>query len=207
MKQNVTDVIQINPDWLKPIGQFFELLAVICLTSLLGLFWLSSSRTSVVLGIVLISFASLVCFGLAICCSYKAAAESDTEAARVQKDADSNKHMISDARLAVLKDMAVPESVRGFLKSHMDKTLANRKEQHADGLVMTGAELVSLLNDELGPAIVREFKESILKYTLCYVAPPPPPPPNSDAINPQQAGAKTSVNSQTAQLNTGTVGV
>jgi hypothetical protein len=159
----------LGPDGFKRLAQFFEMLSVIALTSLLGVFWLASPKgfplpipVAAAL-IIIVAFASLA---LAVFCSFSA-----EEASRsAQQNADTQMHIISEARLSVLKDMSVPEGVRSFLRSLISDPQVGKKlldGSKKNFLFISGGELVSALNDGLGPEVSRRFKGRVLEYTLC----------------------------------------
>ncbi len=196
----------IKPQWFKPIGQFLEIFSVLVLTSLIGLFWspTGSWRTFAAVAIIIVGLASL---GLAIVCSYKAAEEDALKSTRAQQDANVKMHMISRARLAVLKDMGVPVSVRLFLETLISEPKLGKKVNDVSGdlaMLISGGELLTVLTEGLGPEIVKKFKASVLEHTLWVEEQTPADTTKPDA--PQAPATVPSNNAQPSQLATGTAG-
>jgi phosphoglycerol transferase MdoB-like AlkP superfamily enzyme len=164
-----------KPQWYKPLGQFFELASVIFLVGLLGLFWLQLSNVAT---LIIAAFDIVFAFCLflaAVICLTQATKNSDAEA----KNANSIKHVISDARLLVLKEEKIPRDAFEVLKklNHSDLFFdgvnggvssknSTENNSHPSEETFTKAQLLGKLREGLGKARTEEVKELILKYTV-----------------------------------------
>jgi hypothetical protein len=155
----------LGPDGFKRLGQFFEMSGVIALTFLLGPFLLTPPKAIPIPHSAVLIIAAIASFAVAVFCSYSAEKAQKS----VQQDADTQLHIISEARLSVLKDMSVPESVRSYLRSLISAPEVGEKlvdGSPKDAVIISGAELVSELSEGLGPEVSRRFKDKVLEHTL-----------------------------------------
>lgn len=169
-----------KPQWFKPLGQFFELASVIVLVCLLGLFWLPLPPVAKVLLAIADLIAAGCLFGAAIICLSRAIEESKRAAEESRRQADSTTHVISDARLLVLKEEKVARDTFEVLRKLNNSVLSfnganghSASSERNDGNnsqsteeTFTAVELVGKLRQGLGRQRTNEVKDLVLKYTV-----------------------------------------
>lgn len=163
----VTSPGWFKPTWYKPLGQLFELLSVIAITSVLGVLWLPQTKQwlsglSVGLGISL--------FVVAVVMTARA---NDVAKSKQQND-ERKIHLISDARLRVLRQAKVPSDVTRFLRTLINEACGTRE--------INAGDLVARLKSGLGPARAAEVKDLVLKYTENDVEKKPDAQQSTEAV-------------------------
>ena len=165
-----------NPKWYKPLGQTLELASVFLLVAILGVAWSPLSTVwKVIIALAAVAMAGLI-FWAAVNCLALAIENSKAEAEESESKAKSNKHVISDARLLVLKEEKIPrdafEVLRELIHSQVsfDHTISPLIGKFPSGSLnsteKTAAELIAELRKVLGRARTEEVKDLVLKYTL-----------------------------------------
>jgi hypothetical protein len=196
-----------KPKWYKPLGQLFELLSVIVLVCLLGLLWLPLQPEQIGFIVAIDLLVVFGLFGAAVFCLRRAICEAQAEAEKAERIASSRNHVISDARLLVLKEEKVArdafevlrrlnDSRLSFADDHWPTTSKDATlEYQPKERILKGEELIAELQKGLGAERTEEVKNVILKYTVKDEEPssisPTSSNPTPSTIPPESAAAAT----------------
>lgn len=148
----------------KTLSKAFEVLAVVILTALLGVFWLPSGKTVFVITLVLFG---LVFLYLAYRLSFSAMQASKELSQITAAEANLRKHVITETRIKTMIQANVPWDVTEYLSSLVPPSAGNgnAKATTVQRYERTTGELVADLKKEFGPERANEVKDDVLKYT------------------------------------------
>jgi preprotein translocase subunit SecG len=168
----------IPPSWYKPLGQICELLSVLFVVALIGLFWLDYQPKSKVWIAVIVMMVAAALFLAAVLFLSWAMKKSEDDATESERISNITTHVISDQRLLVLIEEKVPRDAFEALRRLINSSLPFDRDESRSPLLdmapgnpsteitLSAAELITKLQGSLGKARTEEVKDAILKYTV-----------------------------------------